>query len=47
MGDVSSVKRKFQKKEIQDDSLIQSKWQMNYKKLKTRNINQDFNQSLL
>jgi len=23
MGDVSSVKRKFQKKEIQDDSLIQ------------------------
>jgi hypothetical protein len=34
MGDVSSVKKKVQKKEIQDDSLIQSKSQMNYKKLK-------------
>jgi hypothetical protein len=32
MGDVSSVKRKFQKKEIQDDYLIQSKWQMNHTK---------------
>jgi hypothetical protein len=34
MGDISSMKRKVQKKEIQDDSLIQSKWKMNYKKLK-------------
>jgi len=27
------VKRKVQKKEIQNDFLIQSKWQMKYKKL--------------
>jgi hypothetical protein len=29
------VKRKVQKKKIQDNSLIQSKWKMNNKKLKT------------
>jgi hypothetical protein len=46
MGDVSSVKRKAQKKEIQDDFLIFFKWQIKYKKLKTRSTNLNFNQSL-
>jgi hypothetical protein len=39
MGDVSSVKIKVQKKEIQNDYLIQSKWQVKYEKLKTGSTN--------
>jgi hypothetical protein len=36
MRDASNVKRKVQKKKIQYDSLIQSKWQVMYIKLKSR-----------
>jgi len=39
MGDVSSVKIKVQKKEVQNNYLIQNKWQVKYKKLKTGNTN--------
>jgi len=39
MGDVSNVKRKVQKKKIQNDYLIQSKSKVKYKKLKTWSTN--------